>query len=93
MKSMFLKTDLEKARKEVDCYIYCSNLAAESLLDGDFKKALAYHENSVRSLNVLQEMKEKKTEMDEVKKLLKQLNDRAFKIDISVIIGGQNEKQ
>lgn len=93
MKSMFLKTDLEKAEKEVDCYIYCSNLAVESVLYGDYKKALAYHENCLRSLNALQEMKEKKTELEEVKELLNQMNEKSFKIDISLIVGGSNEKQ
>lgn len=92
MKSMFLKEDLPKAEKEMDCYLYCFNLATDSALEGDFKKAIAYHDNIVRSLKALQEMKENKEKVEELKGMLKQLEGKTMKLDLSIFLSDPNEK-
>lgn len=90
MKYMFLKSDLEKAENEMDCYLYCTNLAAESAMNGEFEKALAYNDNAVRSLNELQELKEDKEEFEEVAELLKRL-EKPFRLDLSIVWGTNDE--
>ncbi|WP_068672311.1 hypothetical protein [Oceanobacillus sp. Castelsardo] len=69
-KSMFLKSDLERASREADCYIYCQSQAMEHSMNGNFEKAAIYHENVIRSLRELQKMKDNKEHMDKLAKIL-----------------------
>lgn len=69
-KSMFLKSDQERASQEADCYIYCISQAMDHFMQGDYVKASCYHENAIRSLDALNQMKEEKQETEKAAKLI-----------------------
>lgn len=74
--SMFLETDQEKAKKELDYYGYLLNNAIENMLNGEFSKAAVYHENIANSLRELERMKNTKKMHDEAWLLLKQIEGK-----------------
>ena len=46
--SMFTNADQDSARKELDCYGYLLKRAIELFAQGEFNKALIYHQNIIR---------------------------------------------
>ena len=75
--SIFLKSDQDKAKRELDCYGYLQKQAIELLAAGEFGMAARYHENIARSLDELQHMKNSKQAVDEAKSLLREVEERA----------------
>lgn len=73
MKQLFLKSDQEKANKELDCYGYLLNKGIELFMQADFDKAAVYHENIARTLKELGRMKNKRETHDRAWFLLKQI--------------------
>ena len=74
--SMFTNADQDSARKELDCYGYLLKTAIELFAQGEFNKALIYHQNIIRSLDELHRMKVNKEMQNEAWLLLKQIDDR-----------------
>lgn len=74
--SMFTAADQEAARKELDCYGYLLKTAIELFAQGEFNKALIYHQNIIRSLDELHRMQVNKKMQDEAWLLLKQIDAR-----------------
>ncbi|WP_337970217.1 hypothetical protein [Virgibacillus salexigens] len=60
----FFKSDLPKAKKEIDCYNYCANNAVRKLNNEKFGEAAAYLENAIRSLHELEKMQVSKENAD-----------------------------
>ncbi|MCR1833107.1 hypothetical protein NSA56_01685 [Oceanobacillus caeni] len=77
-KSMFLKSDQERASQEADCYIYCISQAMDHFMQGDYVKASCYHENAIRSLDALGQMKKDKQEIEKAKLILNQISPEAI---------------
>ena len=74
--SMFTATDQEAAKKELDCYGYLLKTAIELFAQGEFNKALIYHQNIIRSLDELHRLKINKEMQDEAWLLLRQIESR-----------------
>lgn len=63
----------EQEQKEVDCYNYCLKIAKKHFKNGEISKAIAYHENIIRSLKEINRIKESKKLHDQAWLLLKQI--------------------
>lgn len=64
--SMFLKSDQDRASKELDCFDYLMMNAIEHIAKGEFGKAATYHENMARTLHELQTLKNSKLMDDQI---------------------------
>ena len=80
--SMFTATDQEAAKKELDCYGYLLKTAIELFAQGEFNKALIYHQNIIRSLDELHRMRINKEMHDEAWLLLKQIEARQMQDEL-----------
>lgn len=72
--SVFLDKDHERADKELACYDYLTLNASRMVANGEFGKAAAYYENTVRSLRELQFMKDRKESVDKAVEILRQID-------------------
>lgn len=68
---MFLKSDQDKANRELDCYALYLSQAIANLAKSEFEIAAGYHENIARKLRQLQVYKDNKQSTDMLARALK----------------------